>query len=216
MIGLWCWRWCWWTSCKLDCAKKLGHKEVLPSSLKNLGLLRCATTALIHDHKNMSTEIPNFTGCADEVREIFKAYSSYDDRTEHDNALKAEPKIERIIRSIGAQVTQQTPFEAKQQGLSAAIDIAKVIIQEGDRSIIGGDIRKDLPWLPMSSTISHILDMLSPEELAALQADGETPKAIHHLRLYAREYALDLQIDDSIDRLLLEESDQEDDAHMDL
>jgi hypothetical protein len=51
--------------------------------------------------------------------------------------------------------------------------------------------------------------MLLPEELAALQADGEAPTALRNLRWRAKEYALDLRIDDSIDRLWLEDSDQE-------
>jgi hypothetical protein len=67
-----------------------------------------------------------------------------------------------------------------------------------------------LPHMLLSSAIRHILDMLLPEELAALQADGEIPKAIHNLRWRAEAYALDLNINDSIDRLWLDDSDQED------
>lgn len=80
--------------------------------------------------------------------------------------------------------------------------------------MIGKDIKEDLPHMPTSSAIKHVLDMLRPEELAALQADGEIPKAIHNLRWRAQAYALDLSIDDSVDRLWLEESDQEGDTHM--
>ena len=56
--------------------------------------------------------------------------------------------------------------------------------------------------------------MLLPEELAALQADGEIPKTMNNLQLRAEAYGLDLRINDSIDRLWLEESDQEDETHM--
>lgn len=56
--------------------------------------------------------------------------------------------------------------------------------------------------------------MLLPEELAALQADGEIPKTMNNLRLRAEAYGLDLRINDSIDWLWLEESDQEDETHM--
>ena len=163
----------------------------------------------------MSTEIPNFTGCLEEVQQIFKANYSYDDRTEHGNAIKVSPEIVRILQSIAEQVTEETHFEAKAMALKATIEIAQWIMNDGDHSPLGHDIREDLPWMPVSSTIRHVLDTLQPEELAALQADGEIPKAIHDLRWRAEAYALDLNINDSIDRLWLEESDQEDEAaHM--
>ena len=158
----------------------------------------------------MSTIAPDFNRYVEEVQRIFKAYSSHDDRTEHDNSIKARPEIDGIFQSIAEQVTQQTPFEAKAQALSTTIEIAEWIINEGDRSLIGKNIRGDLPHMPLSSSISHILDMLLTEELAALQADGEILKAIHNLRWRAEAYALNLRINDSIDRLWLEESDQED------
>jgi hypothetical protein len=148
------------------------------------------------------------------VQQVFKACYSYDDRTERDNSIKAQPLVKKIFRSIAEQVTQQMPFEAKQQALSATIETAKWILEDGDRSLLGHHIREDLGWIHMNTTISHVLDMLLPEELAALQADGEIPTALHNLRSYAEAYALDLRIDDSIDRLWLEESDQEEDDPM--
>lgn len=148
------------------------------------------------------------------MQNVFEAYSSSDERTAHDNSIKAKPEIDQIFLSIAEQVTQRTPFEDKAQALNATTGIANWIINEGDRSFIGKNIRGSLPHTPLSSTISHILDMLLPEELAALQADGEIPKAIHNLRLRAEAYALDLRINDSIDRLWLEESDEEDETHM--
>lgn len=148
------------------------------------------------------------------MQNVFKAYSSSDERTAHDNLIKAKPEIDQIFLSVAEQVTQQTPFEAKAQALNATTEIADWIINEGDRGFIGKNIRGSLPHMPLSSTISHILDMLLPEELAALQADGEIPRAVLNLRLRAEAYALDLRINGSIDRLWLEESDQEDEAHM--
>ncbi|GAB7332651.1 hypothetical protein MBLNU13_g04409t1 [Cladosporium sp. NU13] len=163
----------------------------------------------------MSTSLSDFTRYADEVQNVFKAYSSSDERTAHDNAIQAKSEIDQIFLSIVEQVTQGKSFEAKAQALNATTEIADWIINEGDRSFIGENIRGSLPHTPLSSTIRQILDMLLPEELAALQADGEIPKAMHQLRLRAEAYALDLRINDSIDRLWLEESDQEDEAaHM--
>jgi hypothetical protein len=164
----------------------------------------------------MSTAAPDLTRYTEEVQKVFEAYSSYDDRTAHDNSIKAKSEIDRISQSIAEQATHQTPFEAKAQALNTTIEIAEWIISEGDRSFIGKDIRGDLPRMLLSSAIRHILDMLLPEELAALQADGEIPKAIHNLRCRAQTYALDLNINDSIDRLWLDESDQEDEdeTHM--
>lgn len=162
----------------------------------------------------MSTEIPDFARYVDEVQRLFKKYSSYNDRTEHNNAIKAVDKFKGLINRIANEVTQQSPFEAKQQALATAIRVAIVIQEEGDKSIIGKHMREDMPWFPFNSTISHILDTLLPEELAALQADGEIPRALDNVRYQYKEYALDLDIDDSIDRLLLEESDEEDDDRM--
>jgi hypothetical protein len=164
----------------------------------------------------MSTAVPDFASYPERVRQIFKAYNSYDDRTEHGNIIKARPEIDSIFKSIPEHVEQQTSFEAKQQALMAAIEIAGDIFNESERSLIGRDIREDLPYMPLSTAIDHVLDMLLPEELAALQADGEIPKALRKLRWHAAGYSLDLDIDDSIDRLWLEESDQEDDAHVTL
>jgi hypothetical protein len=164
----------------------------------------------------MTKVVPDFTRYVGEVHRVFKAHYSYDDRTERDNSIKVRPLVDKIFRSIAAEVTQQTPFEAKQQALNATIDIAGWILKDGDRSLLGHDIRNDLPWMRLQSTLSHILDMLLPEELAALQADGEVPTALRNLRWRAEEYTLDLRIDDSIDRLWLEDSDQEEegDDHM--
>lgn len=162
----------------------------------------------------MSAAVSNLSGYAQEIQRIFKAYSSHDAQTEHDNADKARQEIDRIIRYIAEQITQQTSFEVKQQALITTIEIAEWILQEGDHSLIGKNIRGDLPCMSLSSAVRHVVDMLSPEELAALQADGETPNAIHDLRGHAAAYALDLNINDSIDRLWLEESDGEDDDRM--
>lgn len=161
----------------------------------------------------MSTQIPNFKDYVNEVHRVFERYSSLDDQTEYKNSIKVHGRYENIIDSVG-KVTQQMPFEAKQQALEAAIEIAKFVCIQGDRSIIGKSMRESFPWMPFHSTVSHILDMLLPEELAAIQADGEIPKAFRSLRWNFQEYALDLRIDDCIDRLWLDESDQEDDVQM--
>lgn len=164
----------------------------------------------------MSTAAPDLTRYTEDVQKVFEAYSSYDDRTAHDNSIKAKSEIDRIFQSIAEQATHQTPFEAKAQALNTTIEIAGWIISEGYRSLIVKKIRDDLPHMLLSSAIKDILDTLLPEELAALQADGEIPKAIHNLRWRAEAHALDLNINDSIDRLWLDESDQEDEdeTHM--
>lgn len=160
----------------------------------------------------MSTALPDFTSYFNEVQQVFKTYDSYDDRIAHNNSMQVGTEVDRIFQCIAMEIIEQSPFEAKAQALSTTIEIAEWIIKH--RSAIGDDIRQDLPGMALKPTIKHILDMLLPEELAALQADGEIPKAIHNLRWCARGYSLDLRIDDSIDRLWLEESDQEDEAHM--
>ena len=186
-----------------------GHKEIFQKRQGSHGprLQR-------HDHLNMSAAVLNFSSYIQEVQQIFEAYSSHDDRTAHDNAIKARPEVDRIMQNVAEQVTQQAPFDAKQQALITTIEIAEWILKEGDRSFIGKYVRGDLPCMSLSSAVGHLLDMLSPEELAALQADGEIPKAIHDLRGHAEAYALDLNLNDSIDRLWLEESDEEDDDRM--
>lgn len=162
----------------------------------------------------MSIAVPDFTRYTEEVKQVFETYHSYDDRTAHNNSIKVRPEVDRIFQSIAVEIIEQSPFEAKAQALSTTIEIAEWILK--NTSAIGHDIRQDLPWMALKPTISSILDKLLPEELAALQADGEIPKAIHNLRWRAEAYALDLNINDSIDRLWLEESDQEDEdeTHM--
>jgi hypothetical protein len=116
----------------------------------------------------MSTAAPDLTRYAEEVQEVYTTYSSYDDQTEHDNSIKAKSEVNRIFQSIAEQATRQTSFEAKAQALNTTIEIAEWIISEGDRSLIGKNVRGDLPHMLLSSAIRHILDMLLPEELAAL------------------------------------------------
>lgn len=160
----------------------------------------------------MSTDVLDFTRFLKEVQRVFETYNNYDDWTAHDDSIKVAPKIDRIFRSITGEILEESPFEAKAQALSTTIEIVEWIMK--DRSAIGHDVRQDLPSMALEPTISQILDILLPEELAALQADGEIPKALRGLRGHAEAYALDLKIDGSIDRLWLEESDQEDEAHM--
>jgi hypothetical protein len=201
-----------WTSWKLQlwCCQDWGKRR--SSSFKTQGFGKIYDSYSNAIASNMSATAPDFTRYTAEVQQIFKAYDSHDDRTAHNNAIQVSPEVKRIFQSIGEQVQQQTPFEAKAQALSATIEIAEWILE--DRGAIGRDIRQDLPWMPLNTTIRHVLDMLLPEELAAVQADGEIPKAIQNLRWIAKRYSLDLNINDSIDRLWLEESDQEDEAHM--
>ena len=160
----------------------------------------------------MSEAVPDFTRYLNEVQRVFETYNNYDDRTAHDNSIKVGPKIDRIFQSIAGEIFEESPFEAKTQALSTTIEIAEWIMK--DRNTIGHDKRQDLPSMDLEPTISQILDMLLPEELAALQADGEISKALRSLRGHARKFALDLGIDRSIDRPWLAESDQEDEAHM--
>lgn len=160
----------------------------------------------------MSMPVPDFNTFVEKVRKVFEKYSSYHDRIEYDNSIKVNTEIERILESIQLEAVQDIPFEAREQALQAAIEIAMII--DGERSILGKLMREDLPQLPFKSTISRILDTLTPEELAALQADGEIAKSLREIRSRWEDHALDLEIDDSIDRLWLEESDQEDDAQM--
>lgn len=161
----------------------------------------------------MSEAVPDFTRYLNEVQRVFETYNNYDDRTAHDDSIKVGPRIGRIFRSIAEEILEESPFEAKAQALSTTIEIAEWIMKDG--SAIGHDIRQDLPSMDLEPTISRILDTLLPEELAALQADSEISKALQGLRGHAKAlYDLDLGIDRSIDRLWLEESDQEDEAHM--
>ena len=160
----------------------------------------------------MSEAVPDFTRYLNEVQRVFETYNNYDDRKAHDNSIKVGPKIDRIFKSIAGEILEESPFEAKTQALSTTIEIAEWIMNDG--SAIGHDIRQDLPSMALRPTISQILDMLLPEELAALQADGEISKAPQGLRGHAKDHALDLGIDRSIERLWLEESDQEDEAHI--
>jgi len=147
------------------------------------------------------------------VQHVKNAYQSEHAKA-NPNANIVRSEVDRIMRTIPTHITQQTHFEVKAQALRDAIEIAELFLNDGDHSLISREVRKTLPQMPVSSIISHILDTLLPEELAALQADGEISGNMHKLRSHAKKYDLDLRIDDLIDRLWLEESDQDEDDPM--
>lgn len=162
----------------------------------------------------MSTaENPHFGQHIQEVHAIFKKYSSYSDRQEHENAGTAKDEIDAILQTVQAQATtHEASFSAKQNAIGVVVEIARAVINESDPSILGHDLRDDLVWLPVASSISAILDTLLPEELAALQADGEMAQKLRGLRYSAGQYSLDIGLSESIDKLYLEDSDAEDDT----
>lgn len=162
----------------------------------------------------MSTEDSDFSCYIIELRKIYTKYESFaynSDRIERDNAIKAEPEVKAILHSIDARISSDMSFTAKQNALSAIIEVSGEIYKQGDRCGHGKDIRKDMPWLGISDLVEHALDVLLPEELAALQADGEAGRDLSNLQWRVEDLAMDLGLKPAVARLWLEESDQEDD-----
>ena len=58
--------------------------------------------------------------------------------------------------------------------------------------------------------MTHIFDTLSPEELAALQADGALADELIAARQIAEDYALEVGLDDVIERVAMEDYMSED------
>ena len=93
--------------------------------------------------------------------------------------------------------------------MSVILQISNDVV-EGDNSTLGSEIRKSLYQLQVGSSVTQIFNMLSPEELGALQADGALADEITGARQAAEDYALEIELDNVIDSIAMEDYESED------
>jgi hypothetical protein len=100
--------------------------------------------------------------------------------------------------------------------MSVILQISNEVF-EGDNSTLGSEIRKNFYQLPVASCVTHIFNILSPEELVALQADGALAEEMIGARQLAEGYAHEIELDDVIDSIAMEdymsEDEEEDEVH---
>jgi len=158
----------------------------------------------------MSTSSYNPEDALNRVQQVYRRYSSSSGSKESDNAGPATEAVEFIVAMVRDSVTPDAPFSAKHEAMSAILKISNKVA-EGNRSTLGSEMRNTF-WFPMiGSAITRVFVMLLPEELGALQADGELAKELRIARGVAREYALDVKLDDVISKVAMEDYMSEDD-----
>lgn len=144
-----------------------------------------------------------------ELQQVYRRYSSSSGSKESDNAGPATDAVVEILEMVRDSVTPDTPFGEKHKAISAILRISNKVA-EGNRSTLGSEIRNTF-WFPkIGSAVNHVFDMLLPEELGALQADGELAQELRDARGHAREHALDVELDDVISKVAMEDYMSED------
>ena len=161
----------------------------------------------VQQRATMPTQMIDFTSYIENVRKIYRKYSSSSGSKEYDNASDATDEIQDILKSIKRQARNVT-FGDKQDAISTIIDIAHEVLDGG--STLGSEIRKTSSMLDVSGAIEGILDYLTAEETAILQADGALAEDLQRLSAGADDYALDLDLTGAIERLSAESDDEED------
>jgi hypothetical protein len=149
-----------------------------------------------------------------QVRDVYSHYSDSRGSKEHDNAGPATEEIGEIIAMVRDSVTPDASFGAKVRAMSVILQISDEVL-EGDNSTLGSEIRKSFYMLPIGSSVTRIFDMLLPEELGALQADGALADEMIAARGLAEEYAIELELDDVIDQIAMEDYMSEDEEEED-
>lgn len=144
-----------------------------------------------------------------ELQQVYRRYSSSSGSKESNNAGPATDAIVEILEMVRDSVTPDTPFGEKHKAISAILRISNKVV-EGNRSTLGSEMRKTF-WFPrIGGAVTHVFDMLLPEELGALQADGELAQELRNARGHAREYALDVELDHVISKVAMEDYMSED------
>jgi hypothetical protein len=106
-----------------------------------------------------------------QLQDVYSHYSDSRGSKEYDNSFQASEEIGEIMKEVRDSVTPDASFGAKVKAIRVILQISNEVIEEGG-STLASEIRKQFYNLPVGSAVTHIFNMLSPEELAALQADG--------------------------------------------
>jgi hypothetical protein len=100
---------------------------------------------------------------------------------------------------------------AKHEAISAIVKISNQVMR-GNGSLLGSEIRK-LFWPPkVGEAATHVFDMLLPGELEVLKAEGKLAGELLNARSLARSYALDVELDGVIHRVVKDGYVSEDDS----
>jgi hypothetical protein len=143
------------------------------------------------------------------VRGVYSRYSDSRGSKEYDNSFQATEEIGEIIEDVRDSVTPDSSFGEKVRAMSVILQISNEVL-EGDNSTLGSEIRKSFYQLPVGSSVTHIFNMLSPEELGALQADGALADEMIGARQAAEDYAIEIELDDVIDSIAMQDYMSED------
>lgn len=144
-----------------------------------------------------------------QVQNIYSHYSSSSGSKEYDNSFDATEEIEEIVKEVGDGVTPDAPFGEKVRAIGVLLEISNEIV-EGDNSTLGSEIRKQFYFPVIGGAVTRIVDMLLPEELGALQADGQLADELISARKTAKDYALNVELDGVIDKIAMEDYMSED------
>ena len=155
----------------------------------------------------MSRYDPN--DALNQLQDVYSHYSDSRGSKEYDNSFQASEEIGEIIEEVRDSVTPDASFGAKVIAISVILQISNEVIEE-EGSTLASEIRKQFYNLPVGSAVTHIFDTLSPEELAALQADGALADELIAARQIAEDYALEVGLDDVIERVAMEDYMSED------
>jgi hypothetical protein len=151
-----------------------------------------------------------------QVQAVYSRYSDSRGSKEYDNSFQATEEIGEIIEDVRDSVSPDSSFGEKVRAMSVILQISNEVF-EGDNSTLGSEIRKNFYQLPVASCVTHIFNILSPEELVALQADGALAEEMIGARQLAEGYAHEIELDDVIDSIAMEdymsEDEEEDEVH---
>jgi hypothetical protein len=146
-----------------------------------------------------------------ELQQIYRRYSSNSERKEHANTVPATNEITALILRTSKNMTQNTPLAAKHEVVSAIVKISNQVMR-GNGSLLGSEIRK-LFWPPeVGEAVTHVFDMMLPGELEVLKAEGKLAGELLNARSLARSYALDVELDGVIHRVVKDDYVSEDDS----
>jgi hypothetical protein len=144
-----------------------------------------------------------------QVQAVYSHYSDSRGSKEYDNSFQATEEIGEIIKEVRDGVTPVSSFGEKVWAMSVILQISNEVVG-GNNSTLGSEIRKSFYSIPVGSCVTNIFNMLSPEELGALQADGALADEMIGARQLAEDYALEIELDDVIDSIAMEDYMSED------
>jgi hypothetical protein len=144
-----------------------------------------------------------------QVQAVYSRYSDSRGSKEYENSFQATEEIVEIIKEVRDSITPDSSFGEKVRAMSVILQISNEVL-EGDNSTLGSEIRKSFYQLPVGSSVTHIFNILSPEELGALQADGALADEMIGARQAAEDFAIEIELDDVIDSIAMQDYMSED------